>query len=607
MLDLPSSEPPAIVVTASRAEEKASETPASVTLIDAARVERIGSPLMPELLRLVPSVAVSQSGPAGSQVQVRIRGAEANHTLLFVEGIRANDPASGNEPRFELLNADLVNRIEVVRGPQSALWGSEAIGGVVAVTGEAPGAGGSAAFVEGGSHASWRGSAETEAGDGDRGISLGVGGQRSDGIDSFSGDGEKDGYENVGLRGAGRYRLNPTVMLGASGFAQWNESEFDGFDDVFPFPRADTLDESRNRMTAGRFFAEAGQRDRTYALASASLLGSSNRNFIADDPLNKTSAKRRTLGLEGGHRFGRHQLIAAVESERETFKVRSSFPHQDQSRHHESIALEWIARDIGPVTADLAVRHDIFSEFKDATTFRGSLRADLGRGFAVAGSYGEGIAQPSFFDLFGFFPPTFVGNPGLQPESSRGGEVSLRYTDDRVGGSLTYFRQNLKDEIATVFLPDFTSTTVNSDGKSKRQGIEVEGFYNHSEALRLTVNYAWLDASEPNVGEGQAKEQRRPKHSGSIAADGALGRLTYGAAVAYTGERIDTNFDLIPSPQVRLDQYWLASLRLAYRIADPVEIHVRVANAFDGDYQDVFGYRTEGRSIHAGLRFAIGR
>jgi vitamin B12 transporter len=360
-------------------------------------------------------------------------------------------------------------------------------------------------------------------------------------------------------------------------------------------------------MTAGRIFAEAGQRDRTYALASVSLLGSSNRNFISDDPLNKTSAKRRTLGLESGHHMGRHQVIAAVESERETFKVRGSFPHQDQSRHHESIALEWIARDIGPVTADLAVRHDIFSEFKNATTFRGSLRADLGRGFAVAGSYGEGIAQPSFFDLFGFFPPTFVGNPGLKPESSRGGEVSLRYTDDRFGGSLTYFRQNLKDEIATVFLSDFTSTTVNSDGKSKRQGIEVEGFYNHSEALRLTVNYAWLDASEPSVGEGHAKEQRRPKHSGSIAADGALGRLTYGAAVAYTGERIDTNFDLIPSSQVHLDRYWLASLRLAYRIADPVEIHVRVANAFDDDYQDVFGYRTEGRSIHAGLRFAIGR
>src|SRR6185503_10373324 len=106
MIDFQAVEPPAIVVTASRAEETASETPASVTLIDADRIERLGSALVPDLLRLVPSLAVAASGPAGSQVQVRIRGAEANHTLLFVEGIRANDPAAGNEPRFELLNAD---------------------------------------------------------------------------------------------------------------------------------------------------------------------------------------------------------------------------------------------------------------------------------------------------------------------------------------------------------------------------------------------------------------------------------------------------------------------------------------------------------------------
>ena len=151
----------------------------------------------------------------------------------------------------------------------------------------------------------------------------------------------------------------------------------------------------------------------------------------------------------------------------------------------------------------------------------------------MAGSYGEGIAQPTFFDLYGFFPGSFVGNPDLKPEASRGGEVSLRYTADRFGGSLTYYRQRLKDEIATVFLPDFTSTAVNADGKSKRQGVELEGYYHHAEALRLTVNYAWLDASEPDVGGGQIREPRRPKHSGSIAADGAMGRFSYGAAIAY--------------------------------------------------------------------------
>jgi vitamin B12 transporter len=611
MIDFPAIEqPPAIIVTASRAEEDAAETPASITLIDAGRVDRLGSPLVPDLLRLVPSVSVTTSGPAGSLTQVRIRGAEANHTLLFVEGIRANDPAAGNEPRFELLNADLASRIEVVRGPQSALWGSEAIGGVVAVSGEAPGSGGTQAFVEGGSFETWRGAARSELGNGDRGLSIGVAGQRSEGIDSFSGDGDKDGYSNLGLRAAGRYRLSPALVVGGSGFALRGKSEFDGFD-PFTFLHADTLDETHNKLTAGRLFAELGNREKGYAVASASLLGSSNRNDLDDQFLNKTEATRRALGLEGGHRVGRHRLIAAIETERETFEARDTafggFTNQDRKRNHHSLTVEWRGQGFGPIDAGLAVRHDIFSRFKDATSLRASLRADLGSGWSAAAGYGEGIAQPTFFDLFGFFPGSFEGNPDLKPESSHGGEASLRYSTDRMGGSVTYFRQRLRQEITTIFLPDFTSTAVNAKGKSKRQGVELEGFYRPSDALRLTVNYAWLDASEPESEGGQVKEPRRPRHSGSVALDGTKGRLTYGAAIAYTGRRTDTDFDVFPAELVRFGSYWLASVRAAYRVTDQLEAHVRVANTFDADYQDVVGYRTEGRSINAGLRVALGR
>ena len=609
MIDLPVAEQPAIVVTASRAEEQASETPVSVSLIDGKRIERMGSPLVPELLRLVPSVAVATSGPAGSQTQVRIRGAEANHTLLFIEGIRANDPAAGNEPRFELLNADLASRIEVVRGPQSALWGSEAIGGVVAVSGEAPGSGGTLAFVQGGSHATWRGAGRTTYGGADRGFSIGVAGQRSDGIDSFDGTGDKDGYNNLGLRFAGRYRLSPVLLLGASGFALKAKSEFDGFD-PFTFLHADTLDETHNQLGAGRLFAELGDRERAYAIASASLLGSSNRNELDGDFLNKTEASRRTLGMEGGYRFGNHRLIAAAESEHERFEANDvafgGFTNQDRSRNHQSLTVEWRGEGLGPIDAGLAIRQDIFSRFKDATSFRASVKTNIASSFAIAANYGEGIAQPTFFDLYGFFPGSFVGNAGLRPESSRGGDISLRYSRTPLGGSVTYFRQRLKDEIATVFLPDFTSTAVNANGKSKRQGMELEMYYRPFDAFRLTATYAWLDASEPDVAGGQVREPRRPRHSGSIAVDGSRGRLTYGAAIAYTGERSDTNFDVFPAAVVRFRPYWLASARLAYRLTDQLEAHLRVANAFDDRYQDVVGYRTEGRTIHAGLRLALG-
>ena len=139
-----------IVITASRTPEREAQSAASATIIDQPRIERLGDPLVPSLLRLTPSIAVATSGPTGSLTEVRIRGAEANHSLVFVDGIKINDPASGDAPRFEILNADLASRIEIVRGPQSALWGSEAIGGVIAING-VPEASGYRATAEGGS------------------------------------------------------------------------------------------------------------------------------------------------------------------------------------------------------------------------------------------------------------------------------------------------------------------------------------------------------------------------------------------------------------------------------------------------------------------------
>lgn len=607
MFDLPPEN--IIVVTASRVPEAEAASPASVTLIEAPRIESLGSPLVTDLLRLAPSIAVSVSGPAGSLADVRIRGAEANHSLLFVEGIRANDPAAGNTPRFELLNADLASRIEVVRGPQSALWGSEAIGGVVAVDGFAPGSGGTIADTEVGSFTTRRGAARTTLGTAERGVSVGIAAQRSAGIDSFSGDGDRDGYRNLAARASGTYRLTDYLILGASGFALSGLSEFDGYDPL-TFAHADTADRTRNTLGAGRLSAEFGDRDGFYTLASASLLGSHNRNLVGDEEVNRTRANRRTVGVEAGVRTGHHRLVAAVDSESEHFRTRdqaySGFTNQNRSRDHQSLTLEWKVSDLGRLSTDLAVRRDMFSRFADATTLRGSVLVDLGRGLSLSGTFGQGIAQPTFFDLYGFFPGDFHGNPSLRPEKSRGGEVSARVRRGPLSGALTYYRQRLRDEIVDVFALPF-STTANADGVSRRQGVEAEAEYRASDALHLSATYAFLDATEPNVAGAQVKEQRRPRHSGSVALDGARGRFSYGVAMAFTGDHIDTNFDVFPSQRVRLKNYWLASARIGYQLRDAVGLHLRVANALGARYEDVLGYRTEGRSVHAGIRVTLGR
>ena len=250
-------------------------------------------------------------------------------------------------------------------------------------------------------------------------------------------------------------------------------------------------------------------------------------------------------------------------------------------------------------TADLAVRHDIFNRFKDGTTLRASGLARLGAGFTLAASYAEGIAQPTFFDLYGFFPGSFIGNPALKPESSRGFELSLRYRRGPFDAALTGYRQRLRDEI--VDNADFTST-VNAPGTSRRAGVEAELGWRLRDALRVSANYAFLDATQPSE-TGSVRERRRPRHSGSLALDGAFRKLTYGASLAFVGAHLDSR-DSPPFDVVRLDSYWLGGLRVAYAVRPGIEIFGRAANAINARYQDVFGYRTEGRSVYAGIRLS---
>ncbi len=601
---------PEIVITASRLPQEQSQTAASVTVIDEERIERLGEPLAPALIRLVPSAAVESGGPAGTLSQVRIRGAEANHTLLFIDGIRANDPAAGDIPRFELLNADVISRIEVVRGPQSALWGSDAIGGVIAVNGHGAVEPGYSAHGEGGSFGFGRAGASVSLPGDTTNLSGAVGLQRATGIDSFSGDGEKDGYRNFAGRVRGSWAFAPGLEVGAAAFSLRGRSEFDGFDPS-TFARGDTLDSSRNRLSAGRLWISGGDSDEGLSgTIGASLLGSSNRNLLDGEEINRTRGNRRNATGQIAFRFGtgavRHSALLALEAEREEFHARDmvfgGFSNQDRRRSRQAITGEWRA-ELAPVILDIALRKDVFSEFKDATTLRASALVALGSGFSLAGSYAEGIAQPSFFDLFGFFPGSFVGNPDLKPESSRGLEASLRYRRGTLHGALTAYRQRLRDEIVDVFdFATFLSSTVNREGRSRRSGLEAELGWSLGERLRLAAHYAFLDADEPAAGSTQLREVRRARHSASIALDGTSRRLTYGTSLAHVGARADTNFDVFPAERVRLKPYWLASARLGYSIGERVELFARGSNLFDARYQDVFGYRTEGRAIFAGLR-----
>ena len=184
----------------------------------------------------------------------------------------------------------------------------------------------------------------------------------------------------------------------------------------------------------------------------------------------------------------------------------------------------------------------------------------------------------------------------------------MRWAHGRISLTATAFPATVEDEIVDVFnATTFTASTANAGGKIRRKGVELEAGYRPSDAMRFGFSYHFLDAEQRRVaGAAGVREIRRPRHSAGLFAAGESGRLRWGATAAYVGERRDDDFSTFPSQVVTLGDYLLASFNLAYRVAPAIEAYVRAENAFDADYQDVFAYNTQGRTVHAGLRFRLG-
>lgn len=605
-----------LVVTASRVPVPEGGAPASVTLFDAQQIEALGFSQASDLVRLAPGASVSVSGGQGALTQVRLRGAEANHTLVFIDGIAFNDLAAGNQARFETFSADGLGRLELVRGPQSALWGSEALGGVIAMESPDPlGPRRVTAGAEIGSRDFLRASGAFATGGDVAGLSGTLSFARSDGIDILGGgSGDLDGFENLtaSLRGALRFG---DFSAGAVGRYVRHETEYDA-SDPFTFLRADTADVSEIDTKAGRVWLGYGDAVTPWQVRiEAQHLDSENRNRVAATRTNDSYGRRTRFGAQAVHRFGigetRHTLIAAAEHEQEDFGTRDlqfgGASDRDLARDRTAFVAEWRG-EWGALTTDVAVRHDDFSAFEDATTLRLHAELDVGGGVSLVAGYGEGIAQPGFVDLFGFGPGSgFIGNPDLRPERSQGFEGGLRWQRPAFSVEAVAFSNDLHDEIVEDFSLFPNYTVVNAPGTSRRRGIELSGEWRPVTGLRVTANYTYTDTREPEgPGTEALREIRRPEHTANLAADWRSGPLTLGGALAYVGERVDRDFDLFPAPIVKLGAYVLGSARFAYRISEAVEAYARVENAFDERYQDVVGYATPGRSVHAGIRLSFG-
>ena len=254
-----------------------------------------------------------------------------------------------------------------------------------------------------------------------------------------------------------------------------------------------------------------------------------------------------------------------------------------------------------------ALRHDINGRFADETTFRVGAGYRIGAGTRLRASAGQGIKNPGFFELFGFFDGRFIGNEDLTPEKSTAWEIGIdqEFADGDVRLSLTYFDSELEDEIFTTFpAPDFVATPANRDTDSTQRGVELSANAELGAGLSLNAAYSFLDAEEDGV-----EEVRRPDHIASASLNWASkdDRVSANLTVRYNGAAEDLAFtdpSFVPV-RVTLEEYALVNFNAAYRIGDRIELFARAENLFDEDYEQVFSFTNPGRSVLGGVRISL--
>lgn len=603
-----------IFVTASRSPVEISQLGAAVTVIDRNEIERREARNIGELLRSVPGFAVSHTGVVGSQTQIRVRGAEANHILVLIDGIRATDPATGDEFRWEYLSTASIERVEVVRGAQSALWGSDALAGVVnIITRPSQTASSLQGYAESGSFSTLNAGFDGSFSGNGWSVGGGVEHLSTDGQNVSRSGSEDDESDLTTANVNVRFDATEAVQLFGSLRAVDAYSQFDPVDFVFTGLPADgdVATETTN------LYGNVGIRidgDRVNHSVQLDYFDSDNDNLTDGVVGSSTSSDRTTLGYQATLSLGINRLVLAAEHEQTNFRQRGSFPfgdpNQDQEMDTTSAIVEYQGLSHERFSWIASARFDSNSDFDDAVNGRLSAAYALSGDTTLRASAGTGRKNPTFTERYGFFPGQFVGNPDLKPERSASYDVGLDHTFAEGAASLqlSLFKQDLEDEInGFVFDPDtFLSTAENMSGTSKRDGVEVAMNWRVSSDVDLGMHYTYTDSRDE-----QAAEIRRPKHSGGISASvaGFEERLRTTLTADYGGSRDDIFFPPFPDPSeiVTLDSYWLVDLAVQYRLSDSMRLFAKGTNLLDEDYEQVYGYQTLGRAGYLGVRINFGK
>ena len=601
-----------ITVTASRTPIDVRETGSSVTIITKDQILRRNARNLAELLREIPGMAVSQTGSQGSVTQVRVRGAEANQVLVLIDGIEANDLALGSEFNFTHLLVSQIERVEIVRGPQSALWGSDALSGVINVVTLAPKDADSSFGVT-----AEAGSLQTKAGT----VSINHHSERHQiraYIDTLQTNGsniarvgtEKDGYKNTTVNISGVYTPSETLEVSYSLRSTDVESDFDSIDFFTTgLPTdADYQTDSEQRYGGLSVKLALGKLDQIFSLAK---IDTDNVNRTNSPVADITKGDKRQLQHQTNFYHGNHVFSNVFEYETEDYVQRGQVfffgdPNKDLDMHGFSVAQEY-RYNAEAFDFSLSARRDNNSDFQNATSWRSTLAWHYLPSTSFFTSIGESIKNPTFNDRFGLFD-NFLGNPDLTPEESFSWELGIRHTLANTRISATWHDASLDNEInGFAFSPDTGAFTAeNVSGKSKRRGAEIEFSHTFNSIWSLSASYGYLNATQDSSG-ADIVEVRRPKNTASCRTDFTFVKGNISAGVMYNGKQRDDFFPPFPRPQERvtLNSFILMNVSASYRVTDKITVTARAENLLDEDYEEVFGFASPGLRIYGGLRISL--
>ena len=607
-----------IVITATRIETASREVGSSITVITNQQIEERQNTTVLEVLRTVPAVDVVRSGGPGGQTSVFIRGAKSEHTLVLIDGIEMNDPITpGRSYDFANLTTDNIERIEIIRGPQSTLYGSDAIGGVInIITKRGKGKPRGFMSAEGGSFNTFTEKAGVSGGNQWANYSLGISRWDTDGISAANekdGNHEKDGYENTSI--STRLGVTPAENLDTDFILRYINAKADidnsggvGGDD--PNNKADSEQLFLRTQARLSLFNDLWEQKLGFSLTD---LDRDYRNDTdADHPsdLDRSSYDGKILKFDWQHNLYLHEtntLTLGVENEEEKGKSKY-YSESALGPPYTSNFKEETARTTGYYLQDqvklwdswfttLGVRLDDHSKFGSETTYR-ITSAYLVRqtGTKFKGTYGTGFKAPTLYQLYSQY-----GNQNLDPEESTGWDIGVEQSlfDKKLILGATYF-SNEFDELI-----EFESSTWKyiNVAEAEARGVEVFVSARAIDDLTLRASYTYTDTEDKETGKDLLR--RAQNKFGLDVNYQFMDKGNVNLSLVYVGKRDDNDYSTWPATRVELDDYVLANLAASYDITRNIQVFGRVENFLDEDYEEVKGFGTPELSAFAGCKLSF--